>query len=136
MIENCGNKNAKGDHFLVETLNDMQYAKWFRPILGVSLTILFLVILFMLEELHILSFLKSLHQSASSTEGNEIALTLTAMTGSKLIALTIDAVITAIGTYFLISSFAWWYLTYSWFSFLLLVQGVISLGTAAFWLFT
>ena len=106
---------------MVETLNDMQYAKWFRPILGVSLTILFLVILFMLEELHILSFLKSLHHSASSTEGNEIALTLTAMTGSKLIALTIDAVITAIGTYFLISSFAWWYLTYSWFSFLLLV---------------
>lgn len=63
VIENCFNKNVREDHFLIEARNDMAYAKWFRPILGLCLTIILLIILSKLEELHLISYFKNLYQS-------------------------------------------------------------------------
>ena len=133
VIENCNSTKARGDHFLSDIRNDMNYAKWFRSIFLVSQTILFLIILSMSEKFHLISDLKAHLQG--TTESIEIAHSLTAMTGSMLIALAINALSASIGFYLVISSFAWSYPTHSWISFLLLGQGCIGIAVAVFWLF-
>jgi len=79
------------------------------------------IILFLLmsaEKFHLIAYFKALYQSQGPPEKLDIVFSLTLMTGSKAIALAIDALIAAIGIYLLISSFAWWYPTFSWVSFL------------------
>ena len=64
----------------------------------------------------------------------DIVFSLTIMTGSKILALAVDAMIASIGLYLLISSVAWWYPTFSWISFLCFLQGAISIVAGVFWL--
>lgn len=136
VIENSFSKDAKtGETYLSETKFNMQYAKWFRPILGLSLTILLLVVLSVCDEFGLVSYFKALYESSGSPpERLDIVFSLAIMTGSKLTALAIDALIAAIGFYLLISSFAWWYPTFSWVSCLCFLQGIISIVAAIFWL--
>jgi len=137
VIENCHGQRGKGadSTYLSEVKFNMHYAKWFRPILGVSLTIMLLVTLSICDEFHMISHFKALYQSQGvPPERLDIVFSLTVMTGSKILALAIDAMIAAIGLYLLISSFAWWYPTFSWISFLCFLQGAISIAAAVFWL--
>jgi len=136
VIENCRTSEKEADiAYLHEAKYNMHYAKWFRPILGISLTVLLLVAISMADEFNMISYFKALYQSQGvPPERLDIVFSLTIMTGSKTIALAIDALIAAIGLYLLISSVAWWYPTFSWISFLCFLQGAISIVAAIFWL--
>jgi len=103
---------------LAEARNDMHYAKWFRPILGLALTLVLLITMSMAERLNLISSLKALYESQGPPEKLDIVFSLTLLTGSKIVSLAIDSIIAAIGIYLLISSFAWWYPHFSWISFL------------------
>lgn len=124
-----------GDQFLTEIKNDMQYAKWFRPILGLGLALTLLLLLMLAEQYHLIVYLKALYESQSAPpERLDIVFSLTVMIGSKTVALAIEALLATIGLYLLISSCAWWYPTFSWISFLCFLQGTISIVAAVFWL--
>ena len=75
-----------------------------------------------------------LYQSAGPPERLDIVFSLTVITGTKLIALAIDAMIAAIGLFLIIASLAWWYPNFTWVSVLCFIQGVISITAAVFWL--
>ena len=112
----------------------MNYAKWFRPILGLSLTVILLMILIILDEFGALRALKQVYEAFGPPERLDIVFSMTLVTGSKLIALAIDALIAAIGIYLLIAGTAWWYPSFSWISLLCFIQGAISIAAALFWL--
>ena len=112
----------------------MQFAKWFRPILGMALTAILLIVMVAAERYHLISYFKTLYEAQGVPERLDIVFSLTLIFGSKTIALAIDAMIASIGIYLLISSFAWWYPSFSWVSFLCFLQGSISIVAAIFWL--
>merc|ERR1712038_1865005 len=119
VIEDCIDKDEKTDQaYLAEAKFNMQYAKWFRPVLGVSLTILVLVGLMICDRYKLISYFKALYQSQVPPERLDIVFSLTLITGSKLFALAIDAMIGAVGLYLLIC----------------FLQGAISIVAAIFWL--
>ena len=78
--------------------------------------------------------LKEAYEAFGPPERLDIVFSLTLVTGSKLIALAIDALIAAIGIYLLIAGAAWWYPSISWISVLCFIQGAISIAAALFWL--
>ena len=112
----------------------MSYAKWFRPILCLALTIMLLLLLLVLEDFGVLKALKEVYEAFGPPERLDIVFSLTLITGSKMFALAIDALIAAIGIFMLVAGLGWWYPTFSWVSVLCFVQGSISLAAAMFWL--
>lgn len=50
--------SATKDHYLEEMKYNMNYAKWFRPILGSSLTIILVIVLRILDEFGLIKTFK------------------------------------------------------------------------------
>ena len=109
-------RGIKKKDFLEEMKENMNYAKWFRPVLGASLSVIIFVMLTVFDEFGLIKAFKLLYQSAGPPERLDIVFSLTLITGTKLVALAIDAMIAAIGLFLIIASLAWWYPTFTWVS--------------------
>ena len=58
MISNCTEGSDTKDHYLEEMKYNMNYAKWFRPILGGTLTIILVIVLRILDEFGLIKTFK------------------------------------------------------------------------------
>ena len=134
IFETSVSKQGLSERHLEEARSNMNYAKWFRPILCLALTIMLLLVLLILEDFGVLKALKEVYEAFGPPERLDIVFSLTLITGSKMFALAIDALIAAIGIFMLVSGLGWWYPNFSWVSVLCFVQGSISLAAAVFWL--
>lgn len=116
IFERGTSKEYYSEAYLEEVKFNMWYAKWFRPVLGLTLTVLILFLLVILDQIGALLALKEFYEAMGPPERLDIVFSLTLVTGSKLIALAIDALIAAIGIFLFIAGIAWWYPSFSWIS--------------------
>ena len=121
IFETSVSKQSLSERHLEEARSNMSYAKWFRPILCLSLTLMLLLVLLILEDFGALRALKEVYEAFGPPERLDIVFSLTIMTGSKMLALAIDALIAAIGIFMLVAGVSWWYPSLSWVSVLCFV---------------